>query len=151
MYGCACAIHGWAVLKHTALKPPLHRARSRHQHMRCIQHLHATTRLTQHLLLALQDSIKTSQQWFMACGPGAAAGLARMMAVRCVNGLQVGKLGMGSRLILSLDTGILAWLLVMRSLAALEFGRCLLSHCSSPTMLRWTCFSNMLVGHCAGL
>ena len=30
-----------------------------------------------------QDSIKSSSQWFMACGPNCAPGLARMMAVRC--------------------------------------------------------------------
>jgi hypothetical protein len=35
-----------------------------------------------------QDAIKDAQQWFMACGPGSAGGLARMMAVRCVNGVQ---------------------------------------------------------------
>ncbi|GFH23003.1 uncharacterized protein HaLaN_20548 [Haematococcus lacustris] len=37
--------------------------------------------------ITLLDSIKTSQQWFMACGQGAAAGLARMMASRCVTGV----------------------------------------------------------------
>lgn len=43
--------------------------------------------ITLHVLTAhphLQDSIKASQQWFMACGPSAVPGLARMMAVRCV-------------------------------------------------------------------
>jgi hypothetical protein len=34
-----------------------------------------------------QDSVKAAQQWFMACGPACAAGLARMMAIRCVNGV----------------------------------------------------------------
>lgn len=38
--------------------------------------------------LHAQDAVKAAQQWFMACGPGSAAGLARMMAVRCVNGVQ---------------------------------------------------------------
>lgn len=35
-----------------------------------------------------QEAIKTAQAWFMACGPQAAGGLARMMAVRTVNGVQ---------------------------------------------------------------
>ncbi|KAF5834033.1 hypothetical protein DUNSADRAFT_9472 [Dunaliella salina] len=36
-----------------------------------------------------KDSVKAAQQWFMACGPASAGGLARMMAVRCVNGVQI--------------------------------------------------------------
>lgn len=31
----------------------------------------------------LQESIKTAQQWFMACGPAVAPGLCRMIAMRC--------------------------------------------------------------------
>jgi hypothetical protein len=31
-----------------------------------------------------QDAIKYAQQWFLACGPAAAAGLSRLMAMRCV-------------------------------------------------------------------
>lgn len=44
-------------------------------------HVHACVHARVH---GAQDSVKASSQWFMACGPQCAPGLARLVGVRCV-------------------------------------------------------------------